>query len=111
MAGRRARRAGCRPRRRPRHYRLRGTLGEGVPRLYFLEHAQGGHRARKLIDAELGMVVDVLQRSTYTVAVGKRLYCLAAELGKMAGWASFDAGLHASAQRYWVAGLHAAHAA
>jgi hypothetical protein len=29
----------------------------------------------------------------------------------MAGWASFDAGLHAGSQRYWVAGLHAAHAA
>jgi len=85
-------------------------LEQGVPRLNFL-HAQGGGRARKLIDAELGMVVDVLKRSTYTAAVGKRLYRLAAELGKMAGWASFDAGLHAGAQRYWVAALHAAHAA
>jgi tetratricopeptide (TPR) repeat protein len=86
-------------------------LEQAVPRLNFLEAAQGGRCVRKLIDAELGMVVDVLQRSTYTAVVGKRLYRLAAELGEMAGWASFDAGLHAGAQRYWVAGLHAAHAA
>lgn len=57
------------------------------------------------------MVVDVLDRSTYTAVVGQRLYALAAELGRMAGWASFDAGLHAAAQRYWLAALHAAHAA
>jgi tetratricopeptide (TPR) repeat protein len=86
-------------------------LEQGVPRLHFLEAAQGGRSARKLIDAELGIVVDVLQRSAYTAAVGKRLYRLAAELGGKAGWASFDAGLHAAAQRYWVAALHAAHAA
>jgi tetratricopeptide (TPR) repeat protein len=86
-------------------------LEQGVPRLYFLEAAQGGRSARKLIDAELAMVVDVLDRSTYTAAVGKRLYRLAADLGGKAGWASFDAGLHASAQRYWVAALHAAHTA
>jgi tetratricopeptide (TPR) repeat protein len=86
-------------------------LEQGAPRLGLLEHARGGRSALKLIDAELGMVVDVLRRSAYTAAVGKRLYCLAARLGNMAGWASCDAGLHAGAQRYWVAGLHAAHAA
>lgn len=86
-------------------------MEEGVPRLQLLEATRGGRHALRLIDAELGMVVDVLARSSYTAAVGKRLYCLAAELGRMAGWASFDAGLHAAAQRYWVAALHAAHAA
>jgi len=86
-------------------------MEDGLPRLRFLEATRGGSRARKLIDAELGVVVDVLDRSSYTAAVGTRLYCLAAELGRMAGWASFDAGLHAAAQRYWVAALHAAHAA
>jgi len=86
-------------------------MEEGLPRLRFLEATRGGLHARKLIDAELGMVVDVLERSSYTATVGTRLYSLAAELGRMAGWASFDAGLHAAAQRYWVAALHAAHAA
>jgi tetratricopeptide (TPR) repeat protein len=86
-------------------------MEDGLPRLRFLEATRGGDRARTLIDAGLGMVVDVLDRSSYTTAVGKRLYGLAAELGRMAGWASFDAGLHAAAQRYWLAALHAAHAA
>ncbi|MFC7527553.1 transcriptional regulator [Actinoplanes sp. GCM10030250] len=86
-------------------------MEEGLPRLRLLESTHGGSRARRLIDAELGMVVEVLEQSSYTAVVGKRLYRLAAELGRMAGWASFDAGMHAAAQRYWVAALHAAHAA
>ncbi|MFF3855733.1 transcriptional regulator [Micromonospora sp. NPDC002575] len=86
-------------------------MEEGLPRLRYLEATRGGDRARTLIHAELGMVVDVLDRSAYTTAVGRRLYALAAELGRMAGWASFDAGLHAAAQRYWLSALHAAHAA
>lgn len=86
-------------------------MEEGLPRLRFLEATRGGDRARTLIHAELGMVVDVLDRSAYTTAVGRRLYALAVELGRMAGWASFDAGLHAAAQRYWLAALHAADAA
>jgi tetratricopeptide (TPR) repeat protein len=86
-------------------------MEDGLPRLRLLEAAYGGRRARRLIDAELGMVVEVLERSRYTAAVATRLYRLAAELGRMVGWASFDAGLHAAAQRYWVAALHAAHAA
>ncbi|WP_018909421.1 hypothetical protein [Salinispora arenicola] len=86
-------------------------MEEGLPRLRFLEATRGGDRARTLIHAELRMVVDVLDRSAYTAVVGRRLYALAAEFGRMAGWASFDAGMHAAAQRYWVAALHAAHAA
>ncbi|MEU1969425.1 transcriptional regulator [Micromonospora sediminicola] len=86
-------------------------LEEGLPRLRMLEATHGGKRARKLIDAELGMVVEVLERSTYSENLGQQLYRLAAELGRMAGWASFDAGLHAAAQRYWVAAMYAAHVA
>lgn len=82
----------------------------GLPRLRLLETTHGGARARRLIDAELAMVVEVLNRSSYTTTVARRLYRLAAELGRMAGWASFDAGLHTAAQRYWIAALHAAHA-
>jgi tetratricopeptide (TPR) repeat protein len=85
-------------------------MEEGLPRLRLLEAERGGDRARRLIDAELGMVAEVLGRSTYTSAVSRRLHALAAELGRMAGWASFDSGSHAAAQRYWVAALHSAHA-
>jgi tetratricopeptide (TPR) repeat protein len=83
----------------------------GLPRLRTLEAAYGGDRARKLLDAELGMVTEVLAKSSYSAPVARRLHGLAAELGRMAGWASFDSRLHSAAQRYWVAALHAAHAA
>jgi tetratricopeptide (TPR) repeat protein len=86
-------------------------LEAGLPRLRQLEATRGGLSARRLIDAELGVATDVLARASYSAATAKRLYVLAGELGRMAGWASFDAGLHAAAQRYWVAALHAAHAA
>jgi tetratricopeptide (TPR) repeat protein len=86
-------------------------IEEGLPRLRFLDATYGGQRARRLIDAEFGVVVDLLSRSSYASRVATRLHALAAELGRMAGWSSFDAGLHSAAQRYWIAGLHAAHAA
>lgn len=84
---------------------------EGLPRLRLLEAAHGGMRVRQLIGAELGIVADVLAGSAYTTEIARRLHGLAGELGRMAGWACFDAGLRAAAQRYWVAALHAAHAA
>jgi tetratricopeptide (TPR) repeat protein len=86
-------------------------IEEGLPRLRFLDASYGGQRARRLIDAEFGVVVDLLTRSSYASRVARRLHALAAELGRMAGWSSFDAGLHSAAQRYWIAGLHAAHVA
>jgi hypothetical protein len=33
------------------------------------------------------------------------------ELGQLTGWVAYDAGLHALAQRYWIAALRAAHTA
>ncbi|WP_344920278.1 hypothetical protein [Streptosporangium oxazolinicum] len=83
----------------------------GMPRLRMLGEAYGGQRSRRLIDAELGMVAEVLEKSSYSVAVAQRLHGLAAELGRLAGYISFDAGLHSAAQRYWVAAVHSAHAA
>ncbi|MER6173188.1 hypothetical protein [Streptosporangium sp. NPDC001681] len=83
----------------------------GLPRLRMLGDSYGGQRSRRLIDAELGMVVEVLEKSSYSAAVAQRLHGLAAELGRLAGFASFDEGLHSAAQRYWVAAVHSAHAA
>jgi hypothetical protein len=49
-------------------------LEAGLPRLRTLEATHGGLRARKFIDAELGMVAEVLARSSYSTALGRRLY-------------------------------------
>lgn len=43
--------------------------------------------------------------------MGRRLHATAGELLRLAGWLAFDSGRHPQAQRYWIAGLHAAHAA
>ncbi|MFJ7275482.1 hypothetical protein [Kitasatospora sp. NPDC098663] len=86
-------------------------LESGLPRLRRLEAALGGHRARLLLDTELATVTDLLKQASYTEKVGRRLLRLNAELARLAGFASFDAELHAAAQRYWTTGLRVAHAA
>lgn len=91
--------------------RLVERMEDGLPRLRELEAACGGERARRLLDAELGVVTKILEGSSYSGAASRRLYRLAAELGRIAGFASFDAGLHSAAQRYWTSGLRAAHSA
>ncbi|MEU8203514.1 hypothetical protein [Streptosporangium sp. NPDC049046] len=83
----------------------------GLPRLVRLEAMYGGEQARNLLDAELGVVVKVLKKSSYSEDLAQRLHGLAAEIGELAGYASFDTGLHAAAQRYWVAAIRSAHTA
>lgn len=88
-----------------------GSIEQRLPGLRVLEARLGGGHVRSLADAELQLVMGLLSRSAYSEQLGQRLCAVAAELAQVAGWASFDAGLHASAQRYWAAGLRAAHAA
>ncbi|MBV9139389.1 MAG: hypothetical protein JO115_00430 [Pseudonocardiales bacterium] len=63
-----------------------------------------------LIRAQLRYVLGLLDERRYTDSVGRRLHASAAELMRLAGW-SLLGREHPQAQRYWVAGLHAAHAA
>jgi hypothetical protein len=55
------------------------------------------------------LVVALLKNGSYTDVVGRRLYGLAAELGRLAGWEAYDSGDEALAQRYWMAALRNAH--
>ncbi|MDT3398704.1 XRE family transcriptional regulator [Streptomyces sp. B1866] len=57
----------------------------------------------------LALVTRLLREARYTEAVGRRLYGQAADLSRMCGWMMFDSGRHAAAQRYFAAGLRAAH--
>ncbi|MFB9238145.1 transcriptional regulator [Plantactinospora siamensis] len=82
-----------------------------VPALRQMDASLGGGSVRALVDAELRLVTDLLAKSSYTQGIGQRLLAVAAELGRIAGWANFDAGYHAAAERYWFAALHAAHSA
>jgi hypothetical protein len=69
----------------------------------------GGGKLLPTIRENLRLVVDLLKNNSYTDTVGKRLYALAAELGRLAGWVAYDGGDEALAQRYWMAALRNAH--
>lgn len=86
-------------------------IEHNIPGLRIMDERLGGESVRRLVDAELGVVADLLSRGSYTEQVGRHLHRVAAELARFAGWVSFDAGFQTAAQRYWVTALHAAHAA
>lgn len=80
-----------------------------LPALRRMDATLGGGSVRTLVDAELRLVTDLLAKGSYSEAIGRRVFSVAAELGRIAGWASFDAGYHAAAERYWIAALRSAH--
>ncbi|XVV05365.1 hypothetical protein ACQPW3_08215 [Actinosynnema sp. CA-248983] len=82
-----------------------------LPTLQQMLDALGGGSVRHLADAELRLVRDMLKHGSYSERLGQRLWNVAAELGRIAGWSSFDAGFHAAAERYFMAGIRAAHRA
>ncbi|MCU7822674.1 hypothetical protein [Kitasatospora sp. DSM 101779] len=67
----------------------------------------GGGLRRKAVVGQLHEVTDLLQES-YPEGTTKRLFRLTAELAHLAGWMSYDVGMHPSAQKYYVLALHAA---
>ena len=71
----------------------------------------GGGATLVLVRAQVRHVVELLRDGSYTSSVGTRLTGAAGELMRLAGWLSYDAGQSPLAQRYWLAALHAAHAA
>jgi hypothetical protein len=73
-----------------------------------VDDALGGGVLYHSVRAELSFVVDLLKDSSYSVSIGQRLYGAAAELARLAGWACFDSGDDARAQRYFLVALRAA---
>ena len=71
----------------------------------------GGSQLLELVTNHLRVAVHLARDRSYSSSTGKRLHSVIGELLRLAGWVSFDNGHHAMAQRYWVAALHAAHAA
>ncbi|WUH92646.1 helix-turn-helix domain-containing protein [Streptomyces sp. NBC_00433] len=90
---------------------LVASLELRLPTLRSLDDLHGGGAARSVIDAELRTVTEVLKQGVLRGSVERRLFQVAGELARIAGWASFDIGMKASAERYFVTGLRAAHAA
>ncbi|MEO3753624.1 hypothetical protein [Streptomyces sp. B6B3] len=84
---------------------------ERIPGLRRMDDRLSGQSVLRLVVADLHMISELLSHSSYPDVLGRRLYAVAGELGQLAGWIAFDLGQHAAAQRYYTAGLHAAHAA
>ncbi|HEY2579266.1 MAG TPA: hypothetical protein VGI74_23410 [Streptosporangiaceae bacterium] len=71
------------------------------------DNLYGGGLAREAIVGQLKSAAALLD-GPYTEPVGRALFRAVADLASVAGFSSFDAGLHKTAQRYFVLGLHAA---
>ncbi|WP_374231114.1 hypothetical protein [Streptomyces sp. UNOC14_S4] len=97
--------------RSPRASRLSGPeldLLESTTVMFRQWDAQcGGGLRRKAVVGQLHEVTDLLQEPQ-PEATSKRLFRAAAELAQLAGWMSYDIGLHPTAQKYFVLALHAA---
>ncbi|MFE7130883.1 XRE family transcriptional regulator [Streptomyces sp. NPDC057638] len=59
-------------------------------------------------EAHLSLVHQLLAHGSYTGEQGCRLHAQAADLARMCGWMAFDAGRHATAQRYFSSAMRAA---
>lgn len=74
-----------------------------------MDDAIGGGTLLPSVREDLRLVVALLRNASYTEDVGKRLYSVAAEFSRLAGWLACDCNAPALAQRYFAAGLRAAH--
>ncbi|WP_433027862.1 transcriptional repressor NsdA [Streptomyces sp. CA-181903] len=83
-------------------------LLESTTKMFRAWDAQcGGGLRRKAVVGQLHEVTDLLQEPQAD-ETSKRLFKVAAELAQLAGWMSYDVGLHPTAQKYFVLALHAA---
>ncbi|HET8642279.1 MAG TPA: hypothetical protein VFM37_10090 [Pseudonocardiaceae bacterium] len=73
------------------------------------EAVGGGVAVFRTVREHLRLAPEILDNATYTEQVGKGLYAVAAEFAQLAGWLAYDLNQHAIAQRFYIAGLRAAH--
>jgi DNA-binding XRE family transcriptional regulator len=82
-----------------------------IAELRKMDDVVGGGSALALAQHEFGWVAGLLDQARYDERTGRMLFVALAELGQLCGWAAYDAGRHALAQRYYVAALRATHSA
>jgi tetratricopeptide (TPR) repeat protein len=94
-------------------------IGEGftrrverrVEQLRHMDDFIGGNDLYALVAKELRITIATLKDAGYSETLGKRFLTAVGELCQLAGWTAADAGLPPIAQRYYSAGIHAAHEA
>lgn len=72
------------------------------------DNERGGGLRRKAVVGQLNEVTELLHGPFASETIKKRLFISIADLAQLAGWMSYDAGLHSTAQKYFVLGLHLA---
>ncbi len=90
---------------------LADRLPPMITELRTMDDVAGGGTVLALAQHEFGWVAGLLDQASYDEPTGRKLHVALAELGQLAGWAAHDAGRQALAQRYYLAGLRAAHTA
>jgi hypothetical protein len=81
-----------------------------VHQLRRLDDHVGGQETHAMVTSELAATTALLRDAAYTERIGKRLLIAVGELAQLAGWVTSDAGHHRRAERYYLAGMRAAHA-
>jgi hypothetical protein len=74
-----------------------------------LDDVLGGGMVFHAVREDLRLVTQILDNARYTDEVGSRLYAVAAEFARITGRRAFYNNDQALAQRYYIAGLRAAH--
>lgn len=82
-----------------------------IPELRGMDDVAGGGTVLSLAQQQFGMIAGLLDQASYDEPTGRKFLVALANLGQLAGWTAYDAGQPSLAQRYYVAGLRAAHSA
>lgn len=80
-----------------------------VQELRLVDDHLGGGQVLELVEPEVRFAIRLMRRGSFTPNSRTRLYRLIGELAQLAGWAAYDDGKHALAQRYYQTALCAAH--
>jgi hypothetical protein len=82
-----------------------------VAELRRMDDVAGGGSVLAMAQQLFAWVAGLLDRASYDEHTGRALALVLAELGQLCGYSAFDMGKHGLAQRYYIAGLRAAHTA
>jgi hypothetical protein len=82
-----------------------------VAELRRMDDVAGGGSVLAMAQQLFAWVAGLLDRASYDERTGRALHIVLAELGQFCGWSAYDDGQHGLSQRYYIAGLRAAHTA
>ncbi|QKV74165.1 helix-turn-helix transcriptional regulator [Amycolatopsis sp. Hca4] len=77
-------------------------LRRRTARLRRLDNIVGGAETFPVYSAEVDFTQQLLRKSNYSIDIGHQLQALLAEQQQQAGWAAFDHGQNALAQRFYT---------